>query len=469
MLYVFEGFRVDPQRRLLFAAGRDTPVRLPPRVFDTLLYMVEHRGEVLSKRTLLKSVWEGLVVGENSLDQSVSLLRRSLGERPDEHRFIVTVPRRGYQFVASVVVQSPASARAATAGPTSDPEAHSLYTQALSLSLRPSAENVRGAIDMLQTALGRDARFARAASLLAVQYANCVGFDFPVSNALTAAENAARRALLLDPIDGTSHAAVAVVQAIRGDWLSSAAYFRAARALGTDAFSAGAESGYLTQSVGHISRALQDAHEMLRTAPTQPMGAQMLAVAYLCQGRNAEAQHYADAAVRLGQSRTVAPLPEIYALLALRSGEYSAAAQHLVGGLSPRLHAVGISSVVERVCAALGNAALRRGATAELNDLESRLEPHEFDQPMRKRLLLWRTMLGDVDAAYAFLERCLDHYEQRGTIGSAWSFVWLPEMRPFRRDPRFQRFIARLHLGHYWREYGPPDECEPRAATWVCA
>src|SRR6516225_981360 len=120
MLYVFDGFRVDPHRRLLFAAGMTDPLRLPPRVFDTLLYLLERPGQVLSKRELLDAVWRDFVVEENSLDQSVSVLRRALGEKPGEHRFIVTVPRRGYRFVATVT-----SARC-----DMDPDAYSLYSQA---------------------------------------------------------------------------------------------------------------------------------------------------------------------------------------------------------------------------------------------------------------------------------------------------------------------------------------------------
>jgi hypothetical protein len=83
--------------------------------------------------------------------------------------------------------------------------------------------------------------------------------------------------------------------------------------------------------------------------------------------------------------------------------------------------------------------------------------------------MLWLTMLGDLEAAYAFLGRCLEHYAQGGTVGSAWGFLWLPEMQAFRRDARFQDFIARLRLIDYWREYGPPDDCELRDGRLIVA
>jgi pimeloyl-ACP methyl ester carboxylesterase/DNA-binding winged helix-turn-helix (wHTH) protein len=77
---------------------------LTAKVFDTLLYLVEHRGELIDKATLMKAIWPHVVVEENNLNQNISALRRTLGESATEHRFIVTVPGRGYRFVADVNV-----------------------------------------------------------------------------------------------------------------------------------------------------------------------------------------------------------------------------------------------------------------------------------------------------------------------------------------------------------------------------
>jgi DNA-binding winged helix-turn-helix (wHTH) protein len=100
--YEFDRFTVDAQQRLLFAAGESGPVDLPPRAFDALLYLLERPGELLTKKELMKALWPGVVVEENSLNQVISLVRRVLGEKPSEHRFIVTAPGRGYRFVAAV-------------------------------------------------------------------------------------------------------------------------------------------------------------------------------------------------------------------------------------------------------------------------------------------------------------------------------------------------------------------------------
>ncbi|WP_129777077.1 winged helix-turn-helix domain-containing protein [Peristeroidobacter soli] len=110
--YEFGDFRLDVARRLLLPKRGDRALPLTARAFDTLLYLVEHPGKLLSKATLLGAIWPNVVVEENSLNQNISLLRRVLGEHPGEYRFIVTVPGRGYRFVAEVrTVSEPADER----------------------------------------------------------------------------------------------------------------------------------------------------------------------------------------------------------------------------------------------------------------------------------------------------------------------------------------------------------------------
>jgi len=100
--YEFGGYLLDTHRRRLIQLSPRQPISLPPRVFDTLAYLIERAGELIDKTTLLDAIWPDSVAEENSLNQNISLLRRALAERPTEHRFIITVPGRGYRFVASV-------------------------------------------------------------------------------------------------------------------------------------------------------------------------------------------------------------------------------------------------------------------------------------------------------------------------------------------------------------------------------
>lgn len=99
-VFIFDGFRLDPDRRLLLKG--DGPVSLHPKTLELLLVLVENRDRVMSKTELLNTIWEGQVVEENNLVVRISALRRVFGEKSNEHRFIVTVPGRGYRFVAEV-------------------------------------------------------------------------------------------------------------------------------------------------------------------------------------------------------------------------------------------------------------------------------------------------------------------------------------------------------------------------------
>src|SRR5689334_4101012 len=100
-VFAFGGFRLDVARRMLFDA-RGEAVPLNSRALDTLAFFVEHPNQLLDKATLLAAVWPQTVVEDNNLNQCIWALRRALGESPGEHRFIVTVPGRGYRFVAAV-------------------------------------------------------------------------------------------------------------------------------------------------------------------------------------------------------------------------------------------------------------------------------------------------------------------------------------------------------------------------------
>jgi DNA-binding winged helix-turn-helix (wHTH) protein/TolB-like protein/tetratricopeptide (TPR) repeat protein len=107
--YEIGEYRLDSAAHLLCRASDGSPIPLTPRVYDTLLFLVEHAGELLDKRRLMQAIWPNLVVEENNLDQNISTLRHVFGERRGENRYIVTVRGRGYRFVAPVRVAEPAA------------------------------------------------------------------------------------------------------------------------------------------------------------------------------------------------------------------------------------------------------------------------------------------------------------------------------------------------------------------------
>ncbi|HMZ82267.1 MAG TPA: transcriptional regulator, partial [Acidobacteriota bacterium] len=98
--YEIDDLRIDTVRRVVERAGMLLPIS--PKAFDVLLVLVEKAGEVISKDELLTLVWPDTVVEEANLTQKIFHLRRVLGEKRTDHRYLVTVPGRGYRFVASV-------------------------------------------------------------------------------------------------------------------------------------------------------------------------------------------------------------------------------------------------------------------------------------------------------------------------------------------------------------------------------
>ena len=98
--YEFGPFRVDTVKYVLTRDGE--VVQLNLKAFEILLALIENRGQVLEKNELLQRVWPDTVVEENNLARNISALRKALDEQPNEHQYILTVPGRGYRFVASV-------------------------------------------------------------------------------------------------------------------------------------------------------------------------------------------------------------------------------------------------------------------------------------------------------------------------------------------------------------------------------
>jgi DNA-binding winged helix-turn-helix (wHTH) protein/Tfp pilus assembly protein PilF len=559
--YEFDGFRVDARQRVLYRMPENTRVDLQPRVFDALLYFVQHPGELLGKRELMQVLWPNVIVEENSLNQVVSQLRRTLGEKPSEHRFIVTSHGRGYRFVAAVRAGGRASTAAAARHPLSlavlpfaerlgdghthglgeaiaadlshllsarsrlrvtahtssaaawtgqpdpqragdvlnvarvvtgevagmpqrltisaqlidvvtgvtvwsqtvhgslaglaelqgdlarllaqvvdpegtrpgvnvdvSPDAYLAYLKALSLSQRPSADGINGSIELLRRAVTDSPAFPRARSLLAIQHTLQVMFGFGGADALQTAREEVAQALTLDEHNGETWCAAGVIDCLGGNWVRAEERFRIAHSLTADPLVSGLRCAYLTLSVGQLARAMQQAEYTLQVAPTHPIGVQMLATLHLTLGNDQAARRFAQLSIEQGQSPAMAPLSDLLALLELRAGD-------------PR----------------------------PMERLSSWRSPEDLDPPLRKRRMLWHSIRGDLDAAFALAFDSADHYAREGTVGGAWGVLWLPEMQSFRDDQRFQLFAQRLRLFEYWSEYGPPDGYSLRGERLVRA
>jgi len=98
--YEFGAFRVDAADRRLFRNGEE--VSLSPKVFETLLLLLEKPGQLVGKDELMERLWPGTFVGEDTLAQKISLLRKALNEGNGSNEYISTVPKLGYRFTGEV-------------------------------------------------------------------------------------------------------------------------------------------------------------------------------------------------------------------------------------------------------------------------------------------------------------------------------------------------------------------------------
>jgi DNA-binding winged helix-turn-helix (wHTH) protein/pimeloyl-ACP methyl ester carboxylesterase len=100
VVYEFGPFRLEPREHRVVRAGRAIP--LTGKAFDTLCVLVERHGALIPKQELMSAVWPGIAVEENNLDRNISALRKALGDKASGSKYIETVPRKGYRFVAEV-------------------------------------------------------------------------------------------------------------------------------------------------------------------------------------------------------------------------------------------------------------------------------------------------------------------------------------------------------------------------------
>ena len=99
-IYKFGPFQLDPANRRLLKEGE--PIPLKPKVFSVLVALVESSKDVVSKNDLMNKVWPDTHVQEDNLTQSISILRKALGNDPQGNQYIETVPKLGYRFAADV-------------------------------------------------------------------------------------------------------------------------------------------------------------------------------------------------------------------------------------------------------------------------------------------------------------------------------------------------------------------------------
>jgi hypothetical protein len=124
---------------------------------------------------------------------------------------------------------------------------------------------------------------------------------------------------------------------------------------------------------------------------------------------------------------------------------------------------------VQSVFDALAGPRATADAVEAVCDLAERARAAGVAPAYLKDLIVWCTLLGATDRAHDLAGALLDDCARDETVGSAWESLWMPEMRAFRRHPRFHELATRLGLFDYWADHGPPDGHELRGGRLVGA
>lgn len=428
--YRFDGFLLDIETRRLHDADGQ-PLALTAKAFDTLLCLIRDRDRIVGKDELLARVWPGRVVEENNLAQAVSTLRRALADGAGGPSPILTVPGRGYRFVADVVEDvSPPGLRN-----TGHREAKRAYLTALDLIHAPSPQRLHRAIGLFRHVLDLDPGFARAWSGMAfVWRALTIVADMDPMQAFPLAKAAVTHALALDPELAEAHVA-------RGfnlfwhdwDWHASEAALLHAIALDPKLADAYFVYAHLLNNIGRFDEALQQAHRARELDPLSPLINTLEAGFLGAAGRVDEARVRIMRALQLAPDFWVALLAR--ASMAYARGDMASATVDLQ-------RASFLSEGNSQVLAMLGIVHVSAGEHARASMLLVELEARAIAGYVpATSLASIRNALGDQVGALDLLERAYAQRDIRMTflkVDARWNNL--------RGESRFQALAKRLDL-----------------------
>lgn len=353
--------------------------------------------------------------------------------------------------------------------PSTDVQAYDLYLQARSIN-HGTRTSVIQASALLDQALARDPDFAQARGDRAIIEAGGVVLGGSPAVALEGAQRDAVQALALDPRSAEANTAQELIFALREQWVEAERSFRAAMVIGaSDPTMRSYHTMILLRPLGRLRQARAEQAETYRLAPADGFTVHELALTDSLLGLDADA-------VRLsGISEEIAglggpPHTDVFLLrarAAARAGRYAEAGAHAALALPEPLRNAGGRRAIQTFYATLADPANRPAALQALQSFVPALKASTVDGRTRMFFVDALAMMGALDAAYELAMWCVDQRE--ATPRSIdWSDVWMPEMRLFRKDVRFQAFVTRLKLPDYWRAYGPPDDCDFKDSKLTC-
>lgn len=322
-LFVFEPFELDPARRRLTSSGE--PVAMSERQLDVLLLLVARAGQIISKDDLLQAGWHDVAVGDNSLEQAVSSLRRLLGAHPSGVAYIETVPRRGYRFGVPVARRA---SRESDAGLDALLAPHRAFIEGRAALETFDGGQVARAREVFEDAV----RTAPEGAAAHVGLANACVMQFemtrtdpaPDAVALAMAAHHAREACRLDPQSGEAWATLGFVLDRTGDRIDAPAAAKRAVTLEPANWRHHFRLGYVAWG----QERLHAAHRTLALLPDFPQAHWLAATVHVARQAFNEAEREvttalaSQAGVAKGDSRfTSVALHWLLGLLRLARGD----------------------------------------------------------------------------------------------------------------------------------------------------
>lgn len=477
------GLDVDPVRRRVSGPGGEASVE--PLVMQLFLQVIEHQGQVLSRRELFDHLWGNAQVGDDSLNRLVGSLRKVLDNTSVGTVGIETVPRVGYRLIVEAESVSPTPrisrrsviaagvASLVTVGGAglwlarSSREAKAAHlVERGDILLRDAVPLEAGdAITPLQSALEMHPENAKALGLLALAEETRAfnGGSADAGETLRAAEKAARAALQLDPNEPHARLAMIDIKAASLDWSRMEDRLQALRASApTNVHVLGSLTSFL-QAAGRTSAAWVYNEQAATAAPSSPTPLWRRALRLWTLGRNAEA---------LSLSERLLPLWPRHALvwnarfMILAFTGRTAAAEAMLGntiGPAANAHPAKPDQWLPTLKAFAQPSYANVAKATQANLAAARRNP---GQATYAAMVL--SQLGEIDAAYLVIEALLlakgplvqsRPIVPRSFVANAPSWcrtqwLFMPPLAAVRSDARFKTLCEEIGLARHWRQRG---------------
>jgi DNA-binding winged helix-turn-helix (wHTH) protein len=438
LIYEFGDFRLDAQGQRLYRRDSGETVALTPRAVLLLMTLVCSKGRLLTKEELLDRVWAGLAVEEGNLSQTIFVLRKALGEGKKDPKFIMTVPGRGYQFIA--IVTESADERSLdvnkydrfAAMPKVSTAAYQSYVQARSFWNKRTESGLKQAVAHFEEAIRQDPNFAFAYSGLADSHRMLAEYySAALPDRQTHALPDAER---VNAELSVAHTTLGYARAFH-DWDWAGAESEFLKAIELDPASATAHQWYadLLNVLGRFNESRKHFSKAIALAPDSAMAATGLA-SYFYTKR--------DSGSLISQAKRIIEIdPDFgYGYFYLGFGlEFGGMEAESVNALAIAATKFGEPDEIgEELKAAYQQNGMNGVWHKRLEQYETR--PHLKNYPRYLKSLV-PVRLGDRETSLAWLEQAFEQRD-RGIIYAKYE----PLLEPLRGDRRFKELIKRIGL-----------------------